>query len=125
MYAVGKITVGLAATLAMVSFPFWFAAMNKTDGRPPELELPRDHANCIESTEVMRRSHKRLLRGWRDRVVRDGVREYQASDGRKFEMSLTRTCLGCHTSQQDFCGRCHQYVGVSPDCWDCHLEPEK
>lgn len=26
----------------------------------------------------------------------------------------TNDCLGCHTNRQEFCDRCHNYVGVDP-----------
>ncbi len=121
MYDTGKIAIGVLATLTAVTFPFWFAVATGA-GQAPELELPSNHDRCIESTEFMRSSHMQLLTDWRDSVVREGVREYTATDGRKFEMSLTKTCLDCHTSRQNFCGRCHEYVGASPNCWDCHLD---
>ena len=74
----------------------------------------------MESRAWMRANHMELLDGWRDEFVRKGERTYTASDGREFEKSLTRTCLGCHDNQEEFCRKCHDYVGVDPVCWDCH-----
>ena len=72
----------------------------------------------------MRASHMTLLAEWRDRVVRDGVRTYTGADGRVVRMSLSGTCLGtCHTDKTAFCDRCHDYAGVKPACWDCHVVP--
>jgi hypothetical protein len=42
----------------------------------------------------------------------------------RFEMSLQNTCMDCHDSKEQFCDQCHDYVEVSPFCWDCHLPPE-
>jgi hypothetical protein len=40
-------------------------------------------------------------------------------------MSLTRTCLDCHSNKAEFCDRCHTYMAVDPYCWDCHVEPKE
>ena len=66
----------------------------------------------------------RLLDRWRDDAVRRAERIATTWDGRRYEKSLTRTCLGCHTDREAFCDRCHAYVAVSPYCWDCHLTPK-
>jgi len=46
-------------------------------------------------------------------------------DGKTWDKSLSRTCMSCHTNRMQFCNECHTYVDVDPDCWDCHVEPEK
>ena len=66
-----------------------------------------------------------LVDDWREAVVREGIRSYVGSDGREYEISLTETCLGCHSNKSEFCDKCHNYVGVRPDCWDCHNVPEE
>ena len=66
-----------------------------------------------------------LLNEWRDDAVRHGVRDYRTADGRTFTMSLTNNCLDCHESKKNFCNTCHDYMGVSPYCWDCHIEPKE
>ena len=30
-----------------------------------------------------------------------------------------------YTSTNDFCDRCHNYLAVSPYCWDCHVDPKE
>ena len=77
---------------------------------------------CVESAEYMRDSHMVLLDEWRDAVVREGHRTYVSSTGERHEMSLTKTCLGCHTDKSKFCDRCHDFVGEAPYCWDCHVD---
>jgi hypothetical protein len=64
-----------------------------------------------------------LLNQWRNAVVRDGERDYVASSGEVFNMSLTETCLDCHENRDAFCTRCHDYASVEPKCWDCHVDP--
>lgn len=118
----GKILLGLAIFLGLVSFPIWFTGLSGELGARPTLELPKGETKCVESTEYMRHWHMDLLNTWRDEVVREGKRIYVAEDGTRYEMSLTRTCLDCHTSKEKFCDRCHNYVGEDPYCWDCHVD---
>jgi hypothetical protein len=40
-------------------------------------------------------------------------------------MSLTGTCLDCHSDKEKFCDACHTYSAVDPYCWDCHVIPEE
>jgi len=52
------------------------------------------------------------------------VRTYTSSEHhRDFDMSLQNTCMKCHLNKDTFCDRCHNYVGVAPKCWECHVEP--
>jgi len=115
-----KIAVGLLLFLAVVLVPFWYPrAQGKLN-----LVLPQGSSACIESAETMRASHMKLLDQWRTSVVRDGAREYVASNGVKYEMSLSRTCMRCHSNASQFCTPCHDYVGARLACWGCHLAPE-
>ena len=66
-----------------------------------------------------------LLIRWRDWVVRDGDLKYVASDGKEYVMSLTLTCLECHSNKDKFCDQCHNYVAVAPNCFGCHLQEGK
>jgi hypothetical protein len=122
MHDAGKIIGGLLLFLIAVTFPFWFSLAHETSGYRPELQLPDDAENCIEPTEYMRAFHMDLLNIWRDDVVRKGQRVYVSSSGNRVEMSLTGTCLECHTSKAEFCDQCHNYVGATPYCWDCHVD---
>lgn len=119
MFDAGKILVGLAAFGAAATAPVWYGVGRGT-GAPPELQRPADAQRCVEPIPFMRARHMELLDGWRDAVVRDGARVYVASDGQRWNMSLTGTCLRCHDAQDRFCDRCHAYAGVEAYCWDCH-----
>ena len=118
----GKIVVGLVVFLVLITFPIWFSWFHGELGARPELVLPPE-GKCVEDTEYMRHWHMDLLDEWRDQVVREGKRMYVASDGQKYEASLSLTCMRCHDDKSKFCDRCHDYMGVSPYCWDCHVEP--
>jgi [DsrC]-trisulfide reductase subunit J len=113
-----RIFIGLVLFAALVTAPAWLGAARPS--RPLELARPSKAKQCVEATAFMRARHMELLDGWRDAVVRRAERVYVASDGRRHEISLTRTCLGCHEEPEKFCDRCHAYAGVEALCWDCH-----
>ena len=117
-----KIYTGFVIFLILVISPFIFRVFGSPGSRP-QVELPTDQQKCVESKEFMAGSHMQLLDEWRDAAVRENTRVYVASDDTRHTMSLTNTCLGCHTSRQNFCDKCHDYVGVDPYCWDCHMDP--
>lgn len=123
MHDAGKIIPGVVLFLVLVTFPIWYTAARGQSGYRPELEYPKGEEKCVESTEYMRSWHMDLLNEWRDAVVRHGERTYTAADLKTYNMSLQNTCMKCHTNKAAFCDRCHGYVGVSPGCWDCHVEP--
>ncbi len=119
-----KVVAGLAVFLGLAGFPIWHALGARGDASRPELELPKDATRCVEDREYMTAYHMDLLNRWRDAVVRNGEKEYTSSSGEKHDMSLTRTCLKCHSNTEEFCTRCHDYADVQPTCWACHTEPK-
>jgi hypothetical protein len=120
MHDAGKITVGLVIFLAIVTVPVWYQAARGAEPGAPELEMPADAEECVEPGRYMRALHMDLLNVWRDEAVREGERSYVGAGGKVYEKSLTGTCMGCHSSQEAFCDRCHEYVGAEPYCWECH-----
>ena len=121
------IFLGVAVFLVLITFPVWYnVAMGRRSEPPkPVLPDPQIAKRCVASTSYMRSSHMEMLLSWRDDVVRQDRRIFKAADGKAYTMSLTRTCMKCHTSKADFCDRCHDYVAVKPYCWDCHIAPEQ
>ena len=126
MYDKGIITVGLAIFVALITFPFWFN-LGKAAPAPERILTAEAKAakECILAAGLMRTEHMQLLNDWRNTVVRDGMRLYQSSSGKQYEMSLSNTCLECHSNKAEFCDRCHNYVAVTPFCWDCHIDNPK
>jgi hypothetical protein len=124
MYDAGKIVPGLAAFLAVATFPIWYNLARGSQVRAPEIEKPAGATRCVEDVATMRHDHMRLLQQWREQVVRQDDRVFVTADGRHFNKSLTGTCLGCHKSKEASCDRCHNYLGVHPYCWDCHVDPK-
>lgn len=120
----GKIIIGLVILVVLATIPIWYPAVVGPAGPPPELELPADETQCVEEKDFMTAHHMDLLDEWRDEVVREGKKTYTSKAyGATYEMSLTRTCMSCHTDRDTFCNRCHDYTDVHPYCWDCHVEP--
>ena len=126
MYDAGKILAGIIIFIIVLSIPVWY---NRVIGNvtKPELKLVTKEKNCVESKEYMRDNHMQLLDDWRTMVVREGKERVHISsqNNRKHEISLTNTCLKCHSNKKDYCDKCHDYLMVSPDCWDCHIIPEE
>ena len=122
MYNAGKIIIGIIIFLVLFTFPIWYS--KGKPGAAPKLELPKDVKQCVEATAYMKSSHMQMLDSWRDSVVRDGNRIYVSTSGKKYNISLQNTCLKCHKTREKFCDRCHNYVDISPKCWECHISPE-
>ncbi len=109
----------------LVTLPMWYGKVAGGAASPPKLEPPPGgQKQCVEPIEYMRKNHVNILKTWKDAVVRDGQVQYVASDGKQYTMSLTNTCLDCHSNKANFCDRCHNYVKLSPRCWDCHNVPK-
>jgi hypothetical protein len=129
LYNRGIIIAVIVVFLAVAAFPFWYD-LGKTIV-PPAIELDTPaiqnlmYKRCVEDTAFMRDNHMKLLASWRDSVVRKDIRVYRAKNGKIFEMSLTGNCLACHENKSRFCDRCHDYAGVKPTCWNCHINPEE
>jgi hypothetical protein len=124
MHDGGKILAGLVVFFAIVTAPMWYQMAKGGESAPPDLANAAANQRCVAPTSYMRTNHMNLLDQWRDEAVREGERTYVGFDGTKYEKSLAVTCLSaCHSSKQEFCDRCHEYVGAKPFCWDCHGEP--
>lgn len=129
MYNGRSILAGLIIFIAVVTFPFWYGSGKAVSAPDPQIDTPSIRAleqkKCIEATAYMRSVHMHLLRDWRNHVVRSGKRVYVAEDGKMYNMSLQNTCMSCHSNKSQFCDRCHDYAGVKPNCWSCHIEPKE
>ena len=128
MYDAGKIIVGLIIFVGFFTAPIWYDVSNgKQALKEPELVLPTSENQkvCVASKQFMRDEHMVLLNSWRNKVVREGEKNYVSSTGKIYNMSFEKTCLNCHSNTSQFCDRCHSYVGESPYCWDCHVENQK
>jgi len=123
----GKILIGLAVFVVLVTFPFWGRLAAAGEPHPGRGELsypdPSKATACVEDSAWMTANHMNLLNDWRDQAVREGITEYRSTGGQTWTISLTGTCLDCHDNRDDFCTRCHDYADVAPTCWECHTTP--
>ena len=101
-----------------LSFPFWGSLIAKEELRVPDTSKAGEA--CVEDRAFMRKGHMALLHQWRDEVVRENKRIYTNSHRNEFNKSQSKTCLGCHQSNEQFCESCHQSAGVKTYCFDCH-----
>ena len=125
MYDSGKIITGLVVFGCLVTSPIWYNALTGKTGYVPKPKIVTEEKQCIEPKEYIRTRHKDLLKDWRESVVRKGIRTYVASTRKEYAMSLTRTCMKCHSNKlEEFCLQCHNYMAVMAECWDCHAYPK-
>ncbi|QTA83669.1 putative redox complex linked to DsrAB, cytochrome c subunit [Desulfonema limicola] len=126
MYNKDKVITGLIIFLAVMTFPFWY---NHGKAAPaPKIELTKEAKaakQCVRDKDYMKTEHMQLLDEWRDVVVREGKRMYVNTEGKEFNMSLSNSCLECHSNKAEFCDRCHDYASADPYCWDCHIDNPK
>ena len=129
IYDAGKVFTGLALFIVFLTAPIWLSGGKSAS--PPEIRVDTPviqrlvEKRCIEPMAYMKANHMELLDTWRQAVVREGEPLYVASDGKKYRMSLSGTCLHCHSNKDQFCDRCHNYEGVKPACWSCHVVPQE
>lgn len=120
------IITGIVVFMALLTLPFWY---NMGKAAPaPELELTakaKAAKECVMPTDFMKSDHMQLLDTWRHQVVRNSERIFVNAEGKEFNMSLSNTCLDCHSNKAEFCDRCHNYASVEPYCWDCHIDNPK
>ena len=109
MHDAGKVLVGLAIFLAVVTSPVWYQAASGAIAGPPDLKIESESPVCVAETSFMRALHMDLLDDWRDEAVRDGDRAYLGLGGVEYDKSIGGTCLGsCHSNREEFCDRCHE-----------------
>jgi hypothetical protein len=122
------VIIGIIVFLIIVTSPLWFQWVWGKPGPAPEPVLAdkaKAAKECVRSKDYMTRQHMKLLDFWRYEVVRKAERIYVNPSGKEFTMSLSNTCLDCHSNKTEFCDRCHNYASVRPYCWDCHIDNPK
>ena len=121
-----KIILGLIIGIGLLLSPFIYDRVGASKVPEPELTAKAKAAKeCVEDTAFMRTSHMKLLDRWRNSAIRDGERYYKAGNGKVYYKSLQGTCMACHSNKSKFCDQCHHYLGVTPNCWDCHFAPKE
>jgi hypothetical protein len=122
MFNAKYIWPGIVLFVVLFTAPFWLNVGSDKYVRP-ELALPANDTECIESREYMAGEHMQILDTWRDMALREEKRIYVSTSGKEWVISLQNTCMTCHANKVDFCDKCHTSNSVAPYCWDCHVEP--
>lgn len=117
------ITAGIIFAVLFTT-PFWIGGVGKDKYTRPDVVKPVNEKDCVEPIPYMRAEHMQLLNLWRDEALRKENRTYISSTGKKWEISLQKTCLKCHNNSTDFCDKCHVSNSVYPYCWTCHILPK-
>lgn len=123
LYNAKAVYAGIAAFLVICGSPFW-AGIGSYDYKKPEVTLPANETQCVESAAFMKAEHMQLLNEWRDQALRADTRTYISASGSKWDISLQNTCLKCHNNYEEFCDKCHKTNNVDPYCWTCHVLPK-
>ena len=126
MYNAKLIIPGIIIFVLVFTSPFWLGWMGQDYTKTGVVLSPdaKQEKTCIEDTEFMRAQHMRLLDEWRDQALRQENRVYvSALNGKKYEISLQKTCVACHDNYAQFCEKCHVANSVYPYCWTCHIIP--
>ena len=109
MYDKSKVIPGLVIFVGIVAFPFFINRVNPSS----EPILAKSEGKCVREKDFMKKEHMKVLKQWREEVVREGKREDIYINGIRYEKSLQKTCLQCH-KRESFCDRCHSYADVKP-----------
>lgn len=131
IYGAKPIFTGIIIFFVLLTLPLWPNVRKVIPAPTPKLDTPaiqklaEKDRKCVMPTAYMRANHMQMVVDWREQVVRDGLREFDSPDGRKVNVSLSNTCMECHSNKTQFCDQCHNFVAVTPTCWGCHLEKEK
>ena len=137
MYDSKPVITGIVIFLVIFTYPLWSNVGSASTPPKPDAKPALEYAKkanlpqtCVAPKEFMRNSHMVLLDNWRDHVVRQQDRIYVVEDENgntvaQYKISLTSECMKCHSNKKTFCDSCHNYMAISPYCWDCHLEPKE
>ena len=124
MYSTKWVIAGILVFLIAVTLPVWYNAAMGEQITPPKLVLPKNKKHCVESESYMISDHMELLVKWREMNVRDGKVFYVSKTYDVPYQTKLVQCFQCHKSYNDFCGRCHNFAGVRPYCFECHATPD-
>jgi len=103
-----------------------FAAFASSGEKPsfaPKVPHPTNGTTeCVEDEDEMKKNHMKYILHQRDATVHEGIRTKTYS---------LKECINCHVPENSevrfgddkhFCSSCHNYTGVSIDCFQCHMD---
>ena len=108
--------------IAVMAFSV-FAFAGEKPSFAPEVPHPTNGSTeCVEDEDEMKKNHMKYILHQRDQTMHDGIRTKTYS---------LKECINCHVPKNSeirygddkhFCSSCHNYAGVSIDCFQCHMD---
>ena len=113
------ITIAGLAILATSAFAF---AGEKASFAPKVPHPTNGSTECVQPEDEMKKNHMNYILHQRDQTMHNGVRTKTYS---------LKECINCHVPENSevrfgddkhFCSSCHNFTGVSIDCFQCHMD---
>ena len=100
-----------------------FAVAGEKPSFAPKVPHPTNGSTeCVQPEDEMKKNHMMYILHQRDDTMYEGIRTEQYS---------LKECINCHVPEDSkvrfgdnkhFCSSCHNYAGVSIDCFQCHMD---
>jgi len=117
------ITIAGLALLAFSAFAFADEDSSEKLSFKPDVPHPTNGTTeCVQPEDEMKKNHMNYILHQRDETMHEGIRTKQYS---------LKECINCHVPKNSearfgddkhFCSSCHNFTGVSIDCFQCHMD---
>ncbi|RDH81084.1 MAG: hypothetical protein DIZ80_13275 [endosymbiont of Galathealinum brachiosum] len=113
------ITIAGLVVLATSAFAF---AGEKPSFAPKVPHPTNGTTECVQPEDEMKKNHMNYILHQRDETMHNGIRT---------ETYSLKKCINCHVPENStarfgddkhFCSSCHNFTGVSIDCFQCHMD---
>jgi len=110
------------AGIAVMAFSVFAYAGEKPSFAPSVPHPTNGTTECVEDEDEMKKNHMKYILHQRDATMHEGIRTKTYS---------LKECINCHVPENSeirygddkhFCSSCHNYAGVSIDCFQCHTD---
>jgi len=114
------------AGLVLMTFSAFAFADEDSENKPsfaPNVPHPTNGSTeCVQPEDEMKKNHMNYILHQRDETMHKGIRTKQYS---------IKECINCHVPEnsearfgddEHFCSSCHNFAGVSIDCFQCHMD---
>ena len=112
----------VGGALLALSTAVYAADEEKASFLPDVPEPTNGSEKCVLPESEMKKNHMMHILHQRDKTMRQGIRTKQFS---------LKECINCHVPENStarfgddkhFCSSCHNYAGVTIDCFQCHAD---
>jgi len=110
------------AGIATIAFSAFVVAGEKPSFAPNVPHPTNGSTECVQPEDEMKKNHMNYILHQRDETMHKGIRT------KKYSL---KECINCHVPEntevrfgddKHFCSSCHNYAGVSIDCFQCHMD---